>query len=428
MTMLPCLFGSCSLRPGTSAVQSSSDVAATDSASPLHVDIYIERSGSMSGYDAAGSDGRFKAAVMALLNAIPAESGEPSVHVVNDSIYEYPDGASRFLSDGDIFGATRGIGDASHTDFAAIFAALLGATKENDLCIFVSDLIYSTETMEGVSAQKVFAEIRGMTQSVFRSPGDRMLLVARMTGGFDGRYYPYDGATGEQYSGDRPYYIIVSGSGRAMACLAGDVRYATLRNIAGISGYEWQHLFAPSGTYSPRVTLLLSHPSIRGRFHAEHGSDDAVLAVEDVKAERGDSCVVLALAVDCREMLVDDRYLADVGNYEVESGSDVSVIGVERYDGKALSTSDARRAEGCTHVVLLAVNGPVKGREVRVRLVNRFPQWIEEGSTDDDRDVHAATFAVTTFGLRYLLGGIYDAYANASGGQPYYYDVMIRIK
>lgn len=382
----------------------------------------------MTGYDAAGSDGRFKAAVMALLNAVPTGSGEPKVYVVNDSIYEYPDGARRFLSDGDIFGATRGIGDASHTDFSAIFSTLLDATNEDEICIFVSDLIYSTETMEGVSAQKVFAEIRGMTQSVFRSTSDKMLLVARMTGGFDGRYYPFDGTPGVQYKGDRPYYIVMAGSTQAMKSLGCDTGYAALCDIAAISGYDGQHLFAPSGIYSPRATLLLSHPSIRGRFRAEHGSDDAVLAVNGVEAERGDSCVVLALAVDCNEILLDERYLDDMANYEVASSSDVTIVGVERYDDKVLSPSDKRRCEGCTHVVLLAVKGPVKGRDVRVRLANRLPIWIESGSTDDDRDTHSDVFAAKTFGLRYLLGGIDDAYANASGGKSYYYEIALKIK
>ena len=137
----------------------------------LGVNFYLERSGSMVPYDAAGGDGSFKAAIVGMLNKLPGSGDDNRIYVVNSEINAYPRGYSQFISDPNIFESTKGIGDASSTDFEAIFQQLLDKTGEDELSILVTDMIYSTKQMVGVNPQKVFAEAQGMTNAVFKSQG-----------------------------------------------------------------------------------------------------------------------------------------------------------------------------------------------------------------------------------------------------------------
>ena len=118
---------------------------------------YLERSGSMVPYDAANGDGRFKAAIVRMLNSLPNEDHN-KIYVVNSSINEYPQGVRKFLADNNIFEATRSIGDASYTDFAVIFRDILDHTAANEVSILVTDMIYSTKNMNGAFDELAAAE------------------------------------------------------------------------------------------------------------------------------------------------------------------------------------------------------------------------------------------------------------------------------
>ena len=135
----------------------------------MNVNFYLERSGSMTPYDSPNGDGSFKAAIVQMLNNLPGNNEDNKIYVVNSSINAYPDGFSKFISDTNIFEATKGIGDPSYTDFGAIFTQLLDKTGEDELSILVSDMIYSTKDMIGINPQKVFAEAQGRQTPCLRS-------------------------------------------------------------------------------------------------------------------------------------------------------------------------------------------------------------------------------------------------------------------
>ena len=107
------------------------------------VNFYLERSGSMTPYDAPHGDGSFKAAIVQLLNNLPGNNDDNRIYVVNSSVNKYPQGFSKFISDPNIFESTKGLGDPSYTDFSKIFTDLLKFKKrpsffyqENNIFLF----------------------------------------------------------------------------------------------------------------------------------------------------------------------------------------------------------------------------------------------------------------------------------------------------
>ena len=395
----------------------------------LGVNFYLERSGSMVPYDHVNGDGSFKAAIVQMLNRLPGTNDDNRIYVVNSEINEYPKGFSQFISDPNIFEATKGIGDASSTDFAAIFQQLLDKTGDDELSILVTDMIYSTKQMAGVNPQKVFAEAQGMTNAVFKSQvKDKGMLIVKMSGSYSGLYYSYNSPAGQTYVGRRPYYIVVVGTNQNIARLTRDDNYVPFSQFSELRGYEDMYLFETDDVYKPYYSLLLESDQIRGRFRPEHGQGDQIKKIEDVEVDRNSGDLRLLLAVDLSGMLIDEQYLTNVENYRVKSDDPLTIKEIRPVSQKDVTPAEKKHLGRATHIFVLESQGIKHRQDVEIKLMNRLPEWVADSSSDDDTNVGGAGFAQTTFGLKYLLQGIYDSYRKHSKGEPYYFELDLELK
>ncbi len=392
----------------------------------LAVNFYLERSGSMIAYDSPAGDGSFKAAIVSMLNSLPNNNEDNKIYIVNSSINAYPQGFRKFIADSDIFEATKGIGDAGYTDFGAIFGNILNKTGNDELSILVTDMIYSTKDMAGVNPQKVFAEAQGMTNAVFKDEvKNRAMLIVKMRGSYNGLYYPYNSPSkGYRYDGYRPYYIVVVGSNDNIARLTKDKNYMSFARFASMRGYENMYLFETDDVYKPYCSLLLKHGSIRGRFRPERGQNTQIHAIEDVEPDRNSGDIRLALAVDLSGMLIDDQYLTDKANYRIDADDKIEIKEIHRIGKGDVTPAEKKYIGSATHLFILSADRITHEQDVNIRLLNRMPQWITASSSDDDTHVDSRT----TFGLKYLLNGIYSSYEKYSDGEPYYFRLQLKFK
>ena len=400
----------------------------TGSDGRISAKFYLERSGSMVPYDAANGDGRFKAAIVRMLNSLPNEDNN-KIYVVNSSINEYPQGVRKFLADNNIFEATRSIGDASYTDFAVIFRDILDHTATNEVSILVTDMIYSTKNMNGINPQKVFAEAQGMINSVFKNNvKDKSMLIIKMNSSFNGMYYSYDSPSGKRYDGQRPYYIVIVSNKENIARLTQDSSYSTFCQFKEMDGYENEYLFETSEIYSPHYSLLMSYPDIKARFRPEKGQTSQITEIEDVEPEKGASSIQLVVAADLGGMFIDDGYLSDKRNYVVESDDDIKIKAIMNIDRQHITPAEKKYAEKATHVFVLETKKITTDQDVRIRLKNALPQWVEQSSSDDDANIAAPEFARTTFGFKYIMKGIYESYSKNAEEGPYYFTLKLKLK
>ena len=396
----------------------------------MNVNFYLERSGSMTPYDSPNGDGSFKAAIVQMLNNLPGNNEDNKIYVVNSSINAYPDGFSKFISDTNIFEATKGIGDPSYTDFGAIFTQLLDKTGEDELSILVSDMIYSTKDMIGINPQKVFAEAQGMANAVFKKQvQDKAMLIVKMNGSFSGPYYCYNSPKGgKSYTGRRPYYIVVVGSNQNIVRLTKDKNYLPFSNFSELKGYENMYLFETDDVYKPYYSFMLSNPDIRGRFAPEHGKDTQIKDLTDMEVDRNSGDIRLALAVDLSGMLIDKDYLTDVKNYQIDSDDKLEIKEIREINKNDITPAEKKYIGSATHIFILGMNEIKNDQHVEIKLLNNLPSWIEETSSDDDTNVGVGNFSQTTFGLKYLMQGIYNSYKKNSKRNPYYFELEMNFK
>lgn len=354
--------------------------------------IYVERSGSMTPYDSRDGDGSFRAAIMALQNNLPGTATIDSV------------------------------GEKGYTNFQQIFDQILNRTNEDQVSILVTDLIYSVKDMQGVNPQRVFSEIEGMTNAVFKSEvKNKSMLVVRMMGSYNGPYYSYDNSV-KPFAGRRPYYIIIVASNTNMVRLTHDATLRTFADMERMRGYDNMCLMTANDIYKPYYSFLLSNRDVRGRFRPKRGQDTQIRSLTGVEPDRNSGDIQLALAVDLSHLFIDQRYLTDVSNYEVKADEDVRIKEIRKIEKADMTPAEKKYLGTATHIFVLQAASIGHGQEVEIKLLNRMPQWIGAASTDNDLTPDANT----TFGLKYLLGGIYDSY-NRNADDHNYFELELEL-
>lgn len=355
--------------------------------------IYLERSGSMSPYDSKDGDGSFRAALMSLQNNLPGKSTVDSV------------------------------GEKEYTDFRQIFDNILNRTTDDQVSILITDLIYSVRDMQGVNPQRVFNEIEGMTNAVFKSEVKRKsLLVVRMMGSYNGPYYSYDNSV-KPFVGHRPYYIIIVASNANMVRLTHDATLRTFADVERMRGYDNMCLMTADDLYQPYYSFLLSNNDVRGRFRPERGQGSQVHNLTGVEPDRNSGDVQLALAVDLSHLLIDQRYLSDVRNYAVEADDDVRIKEIRKINKRDITPAEKKYLGTATHIFVLQTSAISHEQDVKIKLLNRMPEWIAASSTDSDLKPDG----LTTFGLKYLLGGIFDSYNRNADDDHAYFELDLEL-
>lgn len=359
----------------------------------LQFHIYMEKSASMAAYDSPDGDGSFHAAVMALQNSLPGKT----------SVEE--------------------IGQKGYTDFRQIFDNLLNRTGDNQVSILVTDLIYSVKDMQGVNPQKVFNEMQQMINSVFKDEVKRMsMLVVRMSGSYNGPYYAYDNSV-HAYNGRRPYYIIIVANNENMARLTTDESLRSFAKVEQLRGYDNMCLFTDDDIYHPYYSFLLSNDDARGRFQPEHGQGTKITRLVGVRPDKDSGDLQLALAVDLSKMMIDQRYLTDKANYVVEAEDNIKLKAIRPINKKDMTPAEKAYIGSATHIFVLSAPSITHEQDVEVELLNKLPNWVQSASTDND--LQPDDFS--TFGLKYLLGGIYESYQRNADDQPTYFELELKL-
>ena len=206
---------------------------------PLHLTIYLERSGSMTAYDTPQGGGELKKVANDLINFFPTPEGAAAnsnvnIAIVNDGIYDYNAPIADFLKDKNIYATTANMGDARYTDFGEILRTLLSRQGSNDVAVLLSDMIYSPRDTHNVSTEKIFNEVNSLATDVFKQFPDKAVVLSKVRGSYHGTYYPYNGASW-RYDGARPFYVMLIADRRVIDRITTDNAFA---RFAGISQAE----------------------------------------------------------------------------------------------------------------------------------------------------------------------------------------------
>ena len=386
------------------------------------IKVFVENSGSMDGYVKGATD--FENAVYSYLsdlqladlgvkNDTSSSKNAMELYYINSKVLPFAPDIKAFINalEPTVF-RQRG-GNRGTSDMSEIIDTILAQTGTDDISVFVSDCIFSPGNQyrvhdnadEYLVAQQI--GIKGHVVEKLNRIPDFSIVVLRLLSQFDGTYYnKFDERT--QINKERPFYIWLMGSREHLKTIIDCV------NIANIKGKGVQNLFMISNPIST-IPYNISLPQRGNGKYEISKSEPYTITNAKTDGKGGSSRFQISVSVNFSDILLPDEYLMNPDNYVVSNKA--YGIEVSKYSGP--------NQNRYTHTIKLNLLQPVLSKgTVKISLKNSLPQWINDYTDESGLDINSVGAMEKTYGLKYLLGGIYDAYA--SNGQ--YGSVTINIK
>ena len=386
------------------------------------IKVFVENSGSMDGYVKGATD--FENAVYSYLSDLQladlgvkndsiSSKNSMELYYINSKVLPFAPDVKAFINalEPTVF-RQRG-GNRGTSDMSEIIDTILAQTEDNDVSVFVSDCIFSPGNQyrvrdnadEYIVAQQIGIKSH-IVEKLAKNP-DFSIVVMRLTSQFNGIYYnKFDER--QQINNERPFYMWLMGDRAYLKTILDEVA------LTQIKGKGVQNLFMISKPVSAvPYNISLPQPG-NGKYEIAKSEQNAITNAK-TDGKGGNSRFQVGISVDFSNILLPDEYLMNPDNYVVSN----KAYGVEitKYSGP----NQGRY----THTIKLNLLQPVLSKgTVKISLKNTLPQWINDYTDESGLDIHSVGAMEKTYGLKYLLGGVYDAYA--SDGQ--YGSITINIK
>lgn len=385
--------------------------------------VYLENSGSMDGYVRGVT--AFEDDVYQLLVDLGYAADTLALFYINSQPIPYPAGTEQFISKLEPAEFQQRGGNRANSDLNQIFSELLRQTSERRATLLISDFILS---LGQGNTEDLLNNQRISVYNTFRQRLEAQPLgthIVKMQSDFTGNYYTKDDRPVYLTGVRRPYYLWFIGPA------------ATIRSLPTIAKVEQLPGFANSYTLLPvndddAVTpfyTVLNNTFKQGSFRTNRGASgraasgqDYVRGIEKVQASRrGEQSATFgfSVAVDLSTVAADASYLTDPNNYEVQGYQLDTVLTLDAVN--MLHPRDRALAEGvATHVLAFSATGRSYA-DLQVALKRQTPAWVAQTSTNDDTAIKNNEVAHDqTFGFRYLVAGVEEAYRKVYGQIPYF--------
>lgn len=386
--------------------------AAAKSDQKYKYSVYLENSGSLNGYLKASGDDDFKSNVYDIIATLSnlREKRTLGLYLINtktDTIVENVVPAQmeeyfKTINSDDFKKRSKKNGsDLAQSNLYDVIRKVLEKAGPGDVSLFISDCIFSPGKQ-----RDALNYLHGQESSIKALFGGRLsqqpfaTLVLQFYSDFDGTYYYQDNTAKTGVFKKRPYYIVCFGNEQALYKL---LQYVARPDTKGFQDY----LFLTS------VKQYDVAPTIRD--NSEYYAYDPETPLVVTRASKGgtDNRFRIMCNVDYSGLPVSAGYLQNLSNYTVEQGYTVESV-KERHRNKA------------THEIVLVAARPQAGK-VHITLKKQLPEWVSASNLSADKGLAADSLKGKTFGIRYLLNGMYSAYAGYTQTAEYF-NFIISVK
>jgi hypothetical protein len=373
--------------------------------------IYIENSASMDGYISKPSD--FKNGLYKLIGDIQNYnlSQKLRLNFINDTICPQKVNASTpdiiyFIENLKPADFQNSGCDVKASYLPNIISKAISANPK-DVNILISDCVFST--LKGSSSDFLSAaqaSIRTFIKKELDS-NDISCVILKLSSQFYGTYFienksptkKTENLTGQK----RPYYIILFGNSSSINYLLKKIKFSNY------PGFEKSYYLLTPNANKPKSKIIRTNKI--GDFEIEEPATK--LIINNAKAggkNSNENKFQFSVASNLEFLKMDDSYLSNLANYEVPSN--YSLISVsENYDLMNESL------KGYTHIFTLLTSDLKQNQEVFIKLKSKLPPWVYSSSTDDDSSPLDPIQQNQTFGLKYLIEGISEAYTDKYEGK-----------
>lgn len=387
--------------------------------------VYVENSASMFGYMLGATE--FREAMMDIPSRLVGAGMKGDFFFINDQTYPatkeyraFVDMLNKEKAGAKEYGNTA---KASNSKLDDILQRIVNdVVSKKTLAIFTSDCIFDIDgkrPQDELPNQKF--KIKATMQQ-FKQRGDYGALVMRFTSAFEGNYYDCKNGKKALKGVHRPFYIWVLGASEQLRTLVKDY------NLTNVRGFRNHAFFYNSDHTADKLYYsFLERTKREGEFTRPSTKTDRILALESADVDGSTKTLKVAVAVDLSKMPAEDSYMLNAENWLVKSDKDdpFTVASVEAISPSVIHNNDKRFLGTATHLLVLETNKLTPGvQHLDVALKKELPVWVSSASVDDDTNV--LNQLDKTFGLKYLIEGVAEAF-DESGKEAVYCKMKLEI-
>lgn len=361
-----------------------------------NVNVYIENSASMDGYVKGVTE--FEQAIYSYTSDIKLADfcDALNLNYINSKILRQPDDVSDFIEKLEPNSFKIKGGDRGTTDISDLFQSIMKEQGENDIAILVSDFVFSPgrkDANEYLTNQQIGIKTHFVTR--LKEDSNYAAVLYRLVSKFDGKYYNRVDAP-VQISAERPFFIWLLGNKDQLQRLTSEIKKENIK------GKGVQNTFCISKMSQATPYSILPMPRV-GTFQIDPANVKTSILKAKVDKKNPNEKFMVSFGVDFSAFLLEDSYLMDPGNYEINN----KAYSIEIIKNPNSATSQY------THIIKLKLDAsqPVISRgNIKVSLLKKSAPWADSLTDYDGMDINAEGAMDKTFGLKTLIDGIYDAY------------------
>ena len=368
------------------------------------INVYVENSGSMDGYVKGVTE--FEQSVYNFLSDIKIKNltSELNLNYINSIIIPQNSDIQDFIEklEPSTFKA-RG-GKRATSDISNVLKSILVKTNDSILSILVSDCVFSPGS--GVNAEEYLVNqqigIKVSMSEYLQAHPQTAVLIYQLSSNFNGKYYNRLNQP-KQINNKRPFYIWVIGHQEYIRTLITQIKEESFKG----SGVEHSYILS-SGNQSLKYDVPMGY----GNFTYDKKLQPATHNLAKMRKDQHTGKAIFSINVDFSSLLVSDDYKENIGNYNTNDTD---------YKLESISSTTAT---GYTHNIKIS-SEILKPCNYQISLKKSLPQWVYDLNSDDDMDINTNNNMNKTYGIKYLIEGVNEAYLNES---EYYTTLQINIK
>lgn len=349
-----------------------------DSPSFYRYNFYIENSGSVKGYFNGKSNdaGIIFTEFYDRIDESKNEGDTITLNYINNEIKPQKCSLETWLNE------TYVNCNAQYSDLDKVLEQILDKTDNQTVNFVMSDYCFVSKYSDLKKAQSAITKI--FTKSL-KHNSDISIAIYKYDASFDGYYFP-----GKiKYSGKRPLYLWIFGPNKA---------------LKKISQLKTEHEIEDRMFLQCSSNLLTKVKTNNARMT---NSDRDCVVIKEWDADRRQANLYkINLEISVDNILLNEFQIANVHNYNI-TPKDYSIEKISKInEGKYLFTISTKHPSPCT----ININYPID-----------IPSWVN----DSNFNSYSLPKYGTTFGIKYLIGGVVAAYTNKSNN---IFDINLTLK
>lgn len=375
------------------------------------INVYLENSGSMDGY-VNGNTG-FKQSIYYYLSELQGKKAASSINLfyINSKIISRGSDVKSFIHNTNPSTFKAGGGNLGTSDIAVVLDTLLSNRKNGEVSLFISDCIVSPgkaySSSSPANIDSYLLQQRTDMTTIFRRELNRdknlTVVICQLQSYFDGKFFNRVDQW-RNYQGERPFYFWLIGDMRQIKSIIDKIPWSDFKG----KGAEIENLYILTSP-AQQVKYAIVNADCWGSFEREHShSADASKTICKVKKESKGKNVgkfKFSIDVDFGSFPLDCDYLQNPDNYEI--------------DNKDYTLEVKETNQGNFSHRLSLITNITSPCQMRVSLKNKFPDWVNEKTDSIGQDLVADKAENKTYGLSYLVEGVYKAFVDAKSSDDY---------